>query len=310
MEQIAVVAHRPSRSAVDCRSCGDGSPRPGSMIRSGTRSRRARRRPKRVRKALEEGAELVLRLGRRRHGAALRRRAGRLRRRARDPARRHGQPPARPTSASRRTSASGARHRRCTGATAPLDVGRGQRRALRGDGRRRVRRPHDRRRRPLEQGAARPAGLRLDRRRRTIARRRATGPRRGRRHDWFEGKASCVLVGNVGTATGGLVVFRRRRARRRRARDRRRHRRGPAAVVRVLVVAGRAGRPTVAVRPDDTRARKIDVRLDTKRRSTSSTAAAATKVKRLKLRSRARARSPCACPTMSTAQRRSPRRGS
>ena len=77
---------------------------------------------------------------------------------------------------------------------------------------------------------------------------------------WFDGKASCVLVGNVGKVIGQGRRVPRCPARRRSARDRHRHRQGRLAVD---ADAWRAPRP--ATRPsspfvETARGRKFDVR--------------------------------------------------
>ena len=113
--------------------------------------------------------------------------------------------------------------------------------------------------------------------------RRASRPSRCRSmvdgDDWFEGEASCVLVGNVGTISGGIAAFARRRARRRSPRGRRRHRRGTGQWSRVLgrMAAGKAERSPL-VRDDvgadaSTSARRQD-RLRARRRRTGRDEAA------------------------------------
>ena len=76
---------------------------------------------------------------------------------------------------------------------------------------------------------------------------------------WFSGKASCVLVGNVGTITGGLNVFTGRRTRRRSPRDRRGHRQGRRAMAPGPRTYGRRSDRAVAAH-QLTRGRKITVR--------------------------------------------------
>ena len=140
--------------------------------RSGARCRRPRRRREQVAARARGGRRARLRLGRRRHRAALRRRAGRRRT---------------PTSPS---LPAGTANLFATNLGIPCDIQRGgrdrparrragarrrplQRRALRGDGGRRLRRRDDpRRRRP--QGADRPRRLPVERRRATCAPRPST----------------------------------------------------------------------------------------------------------------------------------------
>ena len=116
-----------------------------SPIRSGTRCRRAARRPQQVRRAVDAGRRARLRVGRRRDGPALRRCAGRLGRDARDRPGRHREPlrlqPGDPARTSSGRSRSGSR-RTPQARRRPL-----QRGALRGDGRGRLRRRDDPRRR-------------------------------------------------------------------------------------------------------------------------------------------------------------------
>ena len=154
---------RESRSAVDCPSCATRSRRPGIEDPIWFEVPKSKLAPKQVRKALDARRGPRVRVGRRRHGAALRRRDGRLRRRARDRPRRDRQPlrvePRDPERHPRPRSRSG-----CTGDRHRFDVGQHQRRALRGDGRRRLRRADDRRRRRRVEGPARARRVRLHRR--------------------------------------------------------------------------------------------------------------------------------------------------
>ena len=118
--------------------------------------------------------------------------------------------PAGTANRSRRTSASRAiraRGRRRAARPAPVPRRRAlERRALRGDGRRGIRRTHDPRRGRHAEGPRGEARLRVD------WRGNLDGPRMcttitvdGR--PWFRGKTSCVLVGNVSHVVGGLQVF-------------------------------------------------------------------------------------------------------
>ena len=212
---------------------------------------KSRKAPKQVKRALEEGAELVLRVGRRRHRPALHRRARGHGDAARDRPRRHRQP-------ARHQPRHPEGHRGCRGHRAPRRATRDRRRpdergAVRRDGRRRPRRRDDPRRRRRAQGPRRAHRLRLDgrpqhqgealqgedpRRRRHLVRRPdELHPRRQRRQPLRRDRG-----------------VRRRAARRRDARARRRDR-GEADRV------GAHDRPDrgrhdrqVAVRPDHPRA--------------------------------------------------------
>ena len=79
-------------------------------------------------------------------------------------------------------------------------------RALRGHGRRRLRRGDDpRRRRP--QGRASAARRTCGAGRATCATRRSRPRSRSTATEWFEGRATCILLGNVGELFGGVEVF-------------------------------------------------------------------------------------------------------
>ena len=175
-------------------------------IRSGTRCRRPSRRPSRC------GGRSTRARSSCSPGAATGRCAGAS---ACSPARgrpprgapgRHGEPvrhqPRHPDATSRARSRSG-----CAATRRRLDVGRFERRALRGHGRRRVRRGDDpRRRRP--QGAGRPRARTSGAGRATCAPRRSSARDRGRRRPTGStGRATCVLLGNVGDLFGGVEVF-------------------------------------------------------------------------------------------------------
>ena len=205
MTSVAVVAHQR-------KSLGGGldelrsiaGPR-GRSSRSGTRCPKSKKAPELRPRGGREGRRPRLRVGRRRHGAALHRRPGRHRRDRRHPPGRHRQPvrhqPRHPEGPRRgRRHRAARRHR-------PLDVGRDQRRALRGDGRHRLRRRDDPGRRPRPEGQGRPARLRVDRRQEPQHLPRCSMRVRVDGDDWFEGKASCVLFGNVGTVSGGFTAF-------------------------------------------------------------------------------------------------------
>jgi hypothetical protein len=87
-----------------------------------------------------------------------------------------------------------------------LDVGNVNGERLRRDGRRRVRRAHDpRRRKGLKDKVGEIAyvwtGAKHLRETPMVAKIRVDGAK------WFKGKASCVLVGNVGRVIGDMPVF-------------------------------------------------------------------------------------------------------
>ncbi len=139
----------------------------------------------------------------------------------------------------------------------------GQRRALRGDGGHRPRRPDDPRRRPGPEGSLRSRRVRLDR---GEAPQDAAvpGADRGRRPPWFDGKAGCILVGNVGKVLGGVEAFDDAESRGRPARARGGHRQGRHPVdARVGADRGRAA-PTGRSSCRRRRRKKIQVELDRK----------------------------------------------
>ncbi len=82
-----------------------------------------------------------------------------------------------------------------------------QRRGLRGDGRRRLRRPHDRRRRRRAEGPLRAPRVRLDRRPQPSARSPSAPASTSTAGSGSGGEASCILVGNVGQLFGGVEAF-------------------------------------------------------------------------------------------------------
>ena len=84
---------------------------------------------------------------------------------------------------------------------------KGQRRAVRGHGRCRIRRPHDPRRRSGHEGPHGSPRLHLHGREEPLA---AAGSEPGstsRASKWFDDEASCVLFGNIGTILGGIEAF-------------------------------------------------------------------------------------------------------
>ena len=204
MSTVAVVAHAGKTfggGLVELRRLLE-KPR-GSPTRSGTRCRRAARRPKQVKRALEEGAELALRVGRRRNGAALRRRAA--------DGRRDGDPPA--GTANLFASNLGipqdiekAVRIGLDGARRKLDVGRmnGERFAVMagaGFDAQMIRDADG----GLKDASARLAyvwtGTKQLGRKPFEAKIKVDGA------TWFNGQASSVLVGNVGKLFGGVEAF-------------------------------------------------------------------------------------------------------
>ena len=182
-------------------SCARSSLTPASKVCSGSRYRRAARRPKQVAKAVDGGCRSRVRLGRRRHGPALCRRLGRRAGHDRNRARRYGQPPG--DEPGHPEGHRWCRQRRAERSPPEARPRGDQRRALRRHGRSGLRRPDDRRCRRRPQGQGRAARVCLDRR---PQRRRAAVATRVRvdGSSFFKGKVSCVLIGNVGTITGGL----------------------------------------------------------------------------------------------------------
>ena len=192
-----VARRRPARAP---RSVDRGRRRRADLVRgpeveagaeAGPQGARARRRPR-------------VRLGRRRHGAALHRRARRHRRHGRHRPGRHREPardqPRHPE------GHRGSRRDRAARRPPPARRRHGQRRALRGDGRRRLRRADDPRRRPAAEGPGRPARLRVDRRQEPRERAGRRPRRRSTASEWFDGQGEL-------------------RPRRQRRQDHRRHRR-------------------------------------------------------------------------------------
>ena len=178
---------------------------------------RARRRPTALARGPEEqvraeGSDEAprrrrrppLRLGRRRHGPALRRRDRRRAGDPRDPPRGHREPlrveprhPAGPRG--------GRSHRVRRDASDARRRGR-ERRAVRGHGGSGSRRADDPRRRRRPEGPARAVRVRLHGRQGRPARARPC-TRRGGWPALVRGPASCVLVGNVGDVIGGIAAF-------------------------------------------------------------------------------------------------------
>ena len=207
MTKVAVIAHagqdvRRRAARAPPRARAAGSRRPALDARC----RRAGSRRSRSKRALDDGAELLFVVGRRRNGAALRRRAA--------PARRPRSRSCRPArrTCSRRTCGIPQDIERAVaiglhGERRKLDVGRfngehfarhGRRRLRRGDdpagGRRRSRIASDA---PPTSGPARK-NLRAKPFKAKIAIDGAP---------WYAGEASCILVGNVGHLFGGIEVF-------------------------------------------------------------------------------------------------------
>ena len=82
-----------------------------------------------------------------------------------------------------------------------------ERRALRRHGRHGDRQPDDPRRRPRPQGSLRTSGIRVDRAHVPSAASRSRPRSASTGTSWFDGDASCVLVGNVGKILGGVNAF-------------------------------------------------------------------------------------------------------
>ena len=130
----------------------------------------------------------------------------------------------------------GGRRDRALGRAPPPRRRPHERRALRRDGRRGLRRAHDRRRRRHAQGPLRAARLRLDGRqapaRQAVQAKIAVDGTR-----WYDGEASCILFGNVGQALRRRRGVRGRAARRRHPRARRRLGRRDAQWVQTIARA-------------------------------------------------------------------------
>ena len=206
MTSVAVVAHQGKSfdgGLDELRTRADRlRHRRSAVVRGAEESQGTRSGPRSGR----EGRGPDLRLGWRRHGAA-------LRRRARRPAasRSPSSPPVRPTcwpptSASRSRLAQSVEVG-LTGSPARARRRGHQRRALRGHGRGRLRCLDDQGRRRRPEGQGRAARLRLDRAPATSAPTRSRPASRSTGGTWFKGRASCVLVGNVGTISGGFTAF-------------------------------------------------------------------------------------------------------
>ena len=207
MTTVAVVAHtgKTLDGGLD-RAPRGPRPRRASTPRSGTRCPRARRRRPRSQEAVDDGADLVFVWG-----------GDGMVQRCIDALRDPGVAVAILPAGTANLLATEPRHPRRT-STRPWPSGctvgagprrrRDQRRAVRGDGRHRLRRPHDPRRRPGAEGPGGPARLRLDRRPQPPRPAGSAMTIRGRRRPrGSTGEASCVLVGNVGTVIGGLPAF-------------------------------------------------------------------------------------------------------
>jgi hypothetical protein len=203
MPKVAVVAHAPVRASavawVNSGRCWRGTAFP---IRSGTRLSRAGRHPTPPGPCARR--RRYLRLGRRRDGPALHRCRRRDGSSPCDPSGRHSEyAGGQPGNTSRP-------HRGGAGRSAwgPSPAGRriAERRAFCGDGRRRVRRPHDQRTPAGDEGPYRPAAYLYAGARNLSARRvNATIEADGKR--FFKGRLSCVLAGNVGKLLGGSRPF-------------------------------------------------------------------------------------------------------
>ena len=187
------------RSAAGSRSCGARS-KAGVSAPLWIEVPKSKRAPRAVKRALEDGADLILAWGGTGWcGAASTR--SRTRRVPRDRS-------AGTRTCSPRTSASSATSQSRAGRAArrPSPAGRRllQRRALRRDGRGRLRRGDDqecrRPERPSRPRAYVLGGLQLN-----AASFKAKINVDGTR--WYKGAASCILVGNVGNLFGGIEVF-------------------------------------------------------------------------------------------------------
>ncbi len=255
---------------------------------------KSRYAPKQVEKALKLKADLIFVWG----GDGMVQRSHRRRRRleddARDPARRHREPagvePRHPEG-----SRAGGRDR-------PLGVARAdrrrphQRRALRGDGGRGLRRAHDRRRRRHPQGPLRPARLHLDGRE-APARQAVQGEDRRRR------RALVRRRGELHPARQRRQALRQRRGLRGRA-ARRRHPRARRRLGRRDAAVGADDRARGRRAPRRTRRRRTRPRCtrcassSTRRCRTSSTAATARRCASCgSTSSPAPSRSACRCPS-------------
>ena len=181
----SLSSHTPARtSAAACRNSARCWRTRGIPTRSGTRSPRAARRPSTPAWPCSDGADVLFALGRRRDGSALHRRPGRDGRRAGDPAGRHGEPAGHEPEGARRPRRRGAD--RTARGTPPAGHRVGERRALRGHGRRRVRRPDDQGSRRRDEGPLRPRRLSLH---------RCQEPRRSPGEGDHRGRRQAILQG-------------------------------------------------------------------------------------------------------------------
>ena len=165
---------------------------------------KAKHAPDQVRAGARRGRGPRLRLGRRRHGAALPRRAGR------HPMRRSPSSPPAPRTCSRRTSASRGTSRApwrsgCTARGAGSTSGRFRKErfavmAGAGFDAAMIRDADD-----LKERSAAPRTCGVARS--TCARRPSPPRSRSTAPTWFEGSATCVLLGNLGDVFGGVDLF-------------------------------------------------------------------------------------------------------